>query len=62
MGDPTLGYSPVQMKIENQHIFLPIGRLKGLTVDLDGVRTKANFEVIKIVDRTTPYPTLLGLD
>jgi hypothetical protein len=33
-----------------------------VTVDLDGVRTKADFEVIEIVDDTTPYPTLLGLD
>jgi len=29
---------------------------------LDGVCTKAYFEVIKIVDGTTQYPTLLGLD
>jgi hypothetical protein len=33
-----------------------------VTVDLDGVRTKADFEVIDIVDYTTPYPTLLGLE
>jgi hypothetical protein len=62
MGEPTLGYSPVQLKLENQHKVLPIGRLKRVTVDLDGVHTKADFEVIKIVDDTTPYPTLLGLD
>jgi hypothetical protein len=62
MGEPTLGYSTVQLKIENQHRVLPIGRLKGVTIDLDGVRTKADFEVIEIVDGTTPYPTLLGLD
>jgi hypothetical protein len=62
MGEPTLGYSTVQLKIENQHRVLPIGRLKGVTVDLDGVHTKVDFEVIKIVDDTTPYPTLLGLD
>jgi hypothetical protein len=31
-------------------------------VDLDGVCTKANFEFIEIVDDTTPYPVLLGLD
>jgi hypothetical protein len=30
MGDPTLGYSPIQLKLENQHRVLPIGRLKGL--------------------------------
>ena len=57
-----MGYSNVQLKLENQHRVLPIGRLKGLTVDLDGVHTEANFEVIEIVDGTTPYPALLGLD
>ena len=61
MGEPNLGYSPVKLKLANQHIVLPIGRLKGVIVDLDAVRTKAYFEVIEIVDGTTPYPTLLGL-
>jgi hypothetical protein len=41
---------------------LPIGRLKGVIVDPDGVRTKTYFEVIEIVDGTTSYPTLPGLD
>ena len=62
MGEPTLGYSPVQLKLANQHRVIPIGRLKGMTVDLDGVRIKEYFEVIEIVDDTAPYPTLLGLD
>jgi hypothetical protein len=62
MGQATLGYSLVQLKLANQHRFLPIGRLKGVTVDLDGVRTKADFEVIEILDGTIPYPTLLSLD
>ena len=62
MGEPTLGYSLVQLKLANQHKVLPISRLKGLTIDLDGMRTKADFEVIEIVDNTTPYPTFLGLD
>jgi hypothetical protein len=62
MRDPTLGYSCIQVKIANQHKVLPIGRLKRVTVDLDGVCTKANFKVIEIVEDTTPYPTFLGLD
>jgi hypothetical protein len=62
MGEPTLGYSHVQLKLENQHIILPIGKLKGVTVDLDGVHTKEDFEVIEIVYDTTPYPIFLGLD
>ena len=33
-----------------------------MTVDIDGVCTKADFEVIEIVYGTTSYPSLLGLD
>jgi hypothetical protein len=62
MGEPTLGYSLVQLALENQHRVLPVGRIKGAIVDLDGVRTMTHFEVIEIVDGTTPYPSLLGLD
>ena len=57
-----MGYSNVHLKLANQHRVLPIRRLKGVTIDLDGVRTKEDFEVIEIVDGTTLYPTLLGLD
>jgi hypothetical protein len=35
MGDPTLGYSHVQLKLANQHRVFPIGRIKGVTVDLE---------------------------
>ena len=62
MGELTLGYSPIQLKLENQQRVIPIGRIKGVTVDLDGVCTKVDFEVTDIVDRTTPYPTLIVLD
>jgi hypothetical protein len=62
MGEPTLGYSPIHLKLENQHRVMPIGRLKGVTVNLDGVCNKPDFEVIEIVDGTTPYPAFLGLD
>jgi hypothetical protein len=50
------------VKLPDQQRVFPIGRLKGVTLDLDGVLTKANFEVIEIMDGTTPYPTFLGLD
>jgi hypothetical protein len=62
MGEPIIGYSPVQLKLENQHRVLPIGRLKGVTVDLDGVCNKEDFEVIEIVDNTTQYISFLVLD
>jgi hypothetical protein len=61
MGEPTLGYSLVQSKLANQHIFLPIGRLKGVIVDPNGVHTEAYFEFIEIVDGMTPYLAFLGL-
>jgi hypothetical protein len=60
--NPALVYSSVQLKLANQQRVLPIGRLKGVTIDLDGVCTKADFELIEIVDGTTCYPILLGLD
>jgi hypothetical protein len=62
MGELTLGYSLVQLKLENKNRVLSIDRLKGVTIDLDGVHTKEYFEVIEIVDDTTPYPSLLVLD
>jgi hypothetical protein len=31
-------------------------------MDIDGVRTFPDFEVIEIVDDSFPYPTLLGID
>jgi hypothetical protein len=46
MGEPTLGYSSIQLKLENQHRVLLIGRLKGVTIYLDGVHTVEDFEVI----------------
>jgi hypothetical protein len=40
----------------------PFGRLEHVPVDIDGVRTFADFEVIEIVDDRCPYPSLLGID
>jgi hypothetical protein len=31
-------------------------------VDIDGVRTFLDFEVIEIFDDSFPYPALLGID
>jgi hypothetical protein len=59
MGEPTLGYSPNQSKLANQHIVVPFGRLKFIPMYLYGVCTMEDFEMIDIVDNTTPYPTLL---
>jgi len=39
-----------------------MGRLQGITVDMEGVSTHTNFEVIEIVYDNNPYPALLGVD
>jgi hypothetical protein len=36
--------------------------LEHVLVDIDGVGTFANFEVIEVVDDSCPYPALLGID
>jgi hypothetical protein len=36
--------------------------LEHVLVDIDGVRTFVDFEVIEIVDDNCPYPALLGID
>jgi hypothetical protein len=46
----------------NQQVVSPFGRLEHVPVDIDGVRTFADFEVIEIVDDNCPYLALLGID
>jgi hypothetical protein len=41
---------------------IPFGRLEHVPVNINGVGTFLDFEVIKIVDDSYPYPTLLGID
>ena len=48
--------------MENQQKTIPMGRLQGETVDIEGASALANFEVIEIVDDNNPYPALLGID
>ena len=62
MGRPALQLSPIQLQMANQQKILPMGRLQGVTVDIEGVSTQTNFEVIEIVDDINPYPALLGID
>jgi hypothetical protein len=61
MGKLKLSYSPIRLRMANQQAFSPFGRLGHVPVDIDGVRTFANFEVIEIVDENFPYPALLGI-
>lgn len=62
MGKPKLQWSPIQLRMTNQKKIVPLGRLSGITMDIEGVCITTNFEVIEIVDDSNPYPTLLGLD
>jgi len=39
-----------------------MGRLQGMTADIEGVSALADFEVIEIVDDSNPYPVPLGID
>jgi hypothetical protein len=62
MGKPKLIYSPIRLWMVNQQDVSPFGRLEHVPVDIDRVRTFADFVVIEIVDDRCPYPTLLGID
>jgi hypothetical protein len=62
MGKPKLIWYPIQLKLVNQQKIFLIGRLTGVPVNIDGVRSVADFEVIEIVDDNQPYPTLMGLE
>jgi len=46
----------------NQQKSLPMGRLQGVTVDIEGASTQMDFEVIEIIDDNNPYPALLGIN
>lgn len=61
MGRPTLQWYPIQLRMANQQKIIPMGRLQGITVDIEGASVLADFEVIEIVDESNPYPTLLKI-
>ena len=62
MGKPCLDWYPIQLRLANQAKVLPIGWLSNVTIDVKGLWTSVDFEVINIVDDTNPYPALLGID
>jgi hypothetical protein len=62
MGKPKLIYSSIRLRMANQQVVSPFGRLEHVPVDIDGVRTFVDFEVIEIVDDSCPYLALLGID
>jgi len=46
MGRPTLQWSLIQLRMENQHNIIPMGRLHGVTIDIEGASALDNFELI----------------
>jgi len=62
MGKSKLIWSPIQLRLANQHKIVPIGRLLGVNVNIDGVCNIVYFEVIEIVHGNDPYLELLKID
>jgi hypothetical protein len=48
--------------MSNQYYIFPIGRLKNVEIDVVGVKTSIDFEVINIMGDKEPYPALLRID
>ena len=61
MGNPTLVWSPVQLRLANQAKVQPIGHVSNLVVDIEGMKTHADFDVIEVVEDGGSYPALLGI-
>ncbi len=62
MGKPMLEWSPIQLRLANQQKIVPLGRFPSVPVDIDGVNTLADFEVIETIDDSNPYLALLGIE
>ena len=61
MGEPRLGWSPVQLRLANQTKVQPIGRVSNLVVDVEGTRAHPDFDVIKFIDGGVSYLVLLWI-
>ena len=62
LGRPRLIHSPIQLRMANHYCIVSICRLKDVEVDIAGVKTYTDFEVIDIMGDKDPYPALLGID
>ena len=54
-------WSPVQLRLANQARVTSIGRVPRLVVEVEGMKTYADFDVINVVDGGGSYPKLLGI-
>lgn len=62
MGKPKLVWSLIQLRVVNQYKIYPIERMEKVEVNLDGVKSTIDFEVIETIDETYPYLALLGIN
>jgi hypothetical protein len=62
LGKPWLTYSPFQLRMANQYCIFFIGILENVEIDVVGVKTIADFELIEIMGNKDPYPALLWID
>ena len=62
MGSPKMQSSPIRLRLANQERVYPLGRLLNIPIDIDGVQSLVDFEVIEIIDDNKPFPALLGID
>ena len=62
MGSPQLVRLPIHLRLANQQRVSPLGRLPQVPVDIDGVRSFVDFEVIEIIGDSRPYPALLSIN
>ena len=62
MGSLKLSKSPIQLRFSNQQRVSPLGRLPHVSVNIDGVQSFADFEIIEVIGDSRHYPALLGID
>src|SRR5271155_2626287 len=62
MGSPKLTRSPIHLRLANQQRVSPLGRLPQVPINIDRVRSFADFEVVEIMGDNRPYLALLGID
>ena len=51
----------MQLRLANQVKLQPIGWVSNLVIDVEGMKTRANFDVIEVVNGEGSYPALLGI-
>ena len=49
MGSPKLSRSPIHLILANQQRVSPLGRLPHVSINIDGVQSFADFEIIEII-------------